>query len=82
MFPSHLTPIEHQNVAKLIGEKCEINCVLGDKQTTALLDTGTQVSIVSKAFLTKHFPELEIKNVTELLGGQALELAAINKENF
>ena len=25
------------------GGKCEINCVLGEKQTTALLDTGAQV---------------------------------------
>ena len=26
MFRSHLTPTEHQKVAKLIGEKSEVNC--------------------------------------------------------
>ena len=44
MFRSHLTPTERQKVAKLIGEKCEINCLLDGIDTKALLDSGAQVS--------------------------------------
>ena len=37
MFNSHLTPLEHQKIAKLIGQKCEINCSLGGTESKVLL---------------------------------------------
>ena len=78
MFRSHLTPTEHQKVAKLIGEKCEINCLLDEIDTKALLDSGAQVSVLSRSFLAEQFPDIKVRNVKELLGDQNLELLAVN----
>ena len=78
MFRSHLTPTEHQKVAKLIGEKCEINCLLDGIDTKALLDSGAQVSVLSRSFLAEQCPDTKVRNVKELLGDQNLELLAVN----
>ena len=78
MFSSHLTPTEHQKVAKLIGEKCEINCLLDGIDTKALLDSGAQVSVLSRSFLPEQFLNIKVRNVKELLEDQNLELLAIN----
>ena len=78
MFRSHLTPTEHQKVAKLTGEKCEFNCLLDGIDTKALLDSGAQVSVLSKSFLAEQFPNIEVRSVKELLGDQNLDLLAVN----
>ena len=44
-----------------------------------MLDTGAQVSIVSKQFLDVNFPSLQVKEIRELLGqNDKLNLAAAN----
>ena len=78
MFNSHLTPLEHQKIAKLIGQKCEINCSLDGTESNVLLDTGVQVSLISRDFLHKFFPNLQIQPIKELLGEQTLELYTVN----
>ena len=44
-YVSHLTPKQWAKVARLIGNKCLISCILSGKQANALFDTGAQVSV-------------------------------------
>ena len=46
--------------------------------TKALLDSGAQVSVLSRSFLAEQFPDIKVRTVKELLGGQNLELLAVN----
>ena len=66
MFNSHLKPSEHQKIAELIGTKCEIDCLLDGMESKVLLDTGAQVSFISRDFLHKFFPNLQIQPIKEL----------------
>ena len=48
-------------------------------ESAVLLDTGAQVSIVSKQFVDVNFPSLQVKEIRELLGqNDKLNLAAAN----
>ena len=78
MFNSHLTALEHQKIAKLIGKKCETNCSLEGTESKVLLDTGEQVSLISRHFLHKFLPNLQIQMIKDLLGEQTLELYTLN----
>ena len=79
MFVSHLTPKEKKTVAKLIGSKCLIHCHINGVESAVLLDTDTQVSIVSKQLVDVNFPSLQVKEIRELLGqSDKLNLAAAN----
>ena len=55
-----------------------MNCLLGGIDTKALLDSGAQVSVLSRSFLAEQFPDIKVRNVKELLGDQNLELLAVN----
>ena len=61
LFISHLMPKQRSKLVGLIGNKCTVNCILNDKVTEALWDTGAQVSIISGHFPDKTFPDLKIK---------------------
>ena len=54
-----------------VGEKCLVKCTskcIADKNPTVmLLDTGAQVSVVSKSYLTNDYPELIMKPLKEIL---------------
>ena len=56
-YVSHLTPKQRAKVARLIGNKCLISCILRRKQANALFDTGAQVSIASKPWLEANLPD-------------------------
>ena len=47
---------------RLVGGKCLVKCVGNKKPTLMLLDTWAQVSIVSKSYLTKNYPELMVNH--------------------
>ena len=49
-FPTHLSPKEKAKIAKIVGEKCLMQCELSGVPTSVLLDTGAQVSIVSEKY--------------------------------
>ena len=51
-FVSHLTPTQQLAVARLVGMKCNLLCMLSGE---VLWDTGTQVSIVSIAGLVRIY---------------------------
>ena len=66
-------------ITRLVGSKCMVKCLLNDIDSTALWDTGSQISILSEQFLAKHFPQLKTRDLSELLDkGVDLELRAVN----
>ena len=67
-FPTHLSPEEKAKMAKIVGEKCVMQCELSGVPPSVWLDTGAQVSIVEK-YLLENFINAEIKAVSETLGG-------------
>ncbi|TKS65275.1 Retrovirus-related Pol polyprotein [Collichthys lucidus] len=64
--------------AKLVGKKCLVRASLGGVDTTALWDTGSQVSMVGNNWKTEYLPDVEVRPVTELLEDGSLELSAAN----
>ena len=81
MFQSHLRPAEHRKLIRLVGEKCEVNCKLNGKWAKGLWDTGAQVSGLSRGWLKHNFPELELRDVGELIE-RNLDIQAANKEEM
>ena len=79
MFTSHLTPKKQITVAKLEGKKCMVWCFFNGVPVEALWDTGAQVSIVSKSWLSKNLSSSKLRDTEELLGEEAeLNLRAAN----
>ena len=79
VFVSHLTPDQHQKVAKLVGKRCTVFCKMNGKTVEVLWDTGAQVSITSKDWLENNFPDLQVKSIQCLLDcGPELDLSAAN----
>ena len=71
VFASHLTPKQHVAVAKLVGKKCKVSCMLNGVSVEALWDTGAQISIASKGWLREHLPSSKLRSIEELLGEEA-----------
>ncbi|CAI5672713.1 unnamed protein product [Oreochromis niloticus] len=69
---------KQQQMAKLVGKRCQVRGFLGGVDTTILWDTGSQVSIVGTNWRKKHLPDAEVRSVEELLEEGALELSAAN----
>ena len=65
LFNSSLSQHGREKVVGLVGEKCLVKCIANKNATVMLLDTGAQVSIVSKSYLTKNSPELTVKGILE-----------------
>jgi hypothetical protein len=79
VYACHLSPRENAVITRLVGRKYTVQCSLNGVKTTALWDTGAQVSIVSSAWLQEHLPKAKIQEVEELLGVNELELKAANR---
>ena len=78
MYVSHLTPNQYAKVAKLVGKRCMVQCVMNNVQTQALWDTSAQVSIVSKDWIAENLPTAESRRMNELLNDKGLDLKAAN----
>ena len=76
-YISHLTPVQQNTVIKLIGSRCLINCLIDDVLTEALWDTGAQVSIASREWVTNNIPDVKINSIEDLLGNN-LDLKTAN----
>ena len=57
VFVSHFTPRKHAALAKLVGQKCSVKCLLNDVDMRVLWDTEAQVFIMPEHVLTSKFPE-------------------------
>lgn len=78
VYIAHLTPKEHATLSNLIGRKCTVRCLLNKIETEALWDTGAQVSMISSELCSKHFSNIQIRPITDLLGDTNFELKAAN----
>ena len=68
-------------VAKLIGKKALIHCNLNGLAVKALLDTGAQVSIISRQWKDRHLPDLVMRPLSEIIEGvDGLKVCAVNGE--
>ena len=75
----HFSSKQKSKVVKLVGNKCLIRCSLENKLTDCLWDTGAMVSLLSKNWIQKNLPEVEIREVRELLDEYpGLDLTAAN----
>ena len=54
-------------LVKLIGSKPIINCKINGTESEVLLDTGSQVTMCDKAWLSTHAPGVEMRPVAEFL---------------
>ena len=54
-----------------------VNCQFNGKPVKALWDTGSQVSVISEVFVWQNFPEVQIRDISELLHTD-LKLTAAN----
>ena len=52
---------------KLVGETNEVNINIKNIPTTALLDTGSCVSVISNSFYTEHLSNIEILPINQIL---------------
>eukprot|EP00794_Sanderia_malayensis_P019811 gene19811-21751_t len=82
-YSYHLTPKTHPKIAKLIGEKCVMECTLDNIDMAVLLDTGAKVSIISKFVLHDVFLDTKISDISHILGvSQTLDLKRANGSNL
>ena len=63
-FVTHLTPKQLSQIAKLVGNRCTINCQLIGVSIEALWDTGAQVSIISEQFVRRHFYREKLRYIS------------------
>ena len=78
VYACHLSPREDAAITGLVGKRCTVQCSLNGVETTALWDTGAQVSIVSSEWIREHLPSAKIRGVEDLLGIKNLDLKAAN----
>lgn len=70
-------------VAKLIGKKALIQCNLNGLAVKALLDTGAQVSIVSRQWKDEYLPDLVLRPLSEIIEEMdELKVCAVNGETI
>ena len=82
-FVCHVNPLKNSKMIKLVSEKCLVECFLNGNKTLGLWDTGSQISILSQKYLNDNFPQLEVKNLEELLGEEIeLDLRAANNSSI
>ena len=76
-FVTHLTPQQHATVEGLVGKRCTVKGEINGHSSEVLWLTGAQVSIMSNEFLRKKFPDVVVKDISELLNNK-LSLTAAN----
>lgn len=70
-------------VAKLIGKKALIQCNLKGLAVKALLDTGAQVSIISRDWKDRYLPDLVMRPLSEIIEEiDELKVCAVNGESI
>ena len=76
---SHINPKQQFHVAKLVGRKCSVECLLNNRPLEMLWDTGAQVSIISEYVVNSQFPSIQLRDIQELLGtDHNIDLQAAN----
>ena len=76
-FVSHLTPQQQATVVGLVGKRCTVKGEINRHSVDVLWDTGAQVSIISNEFVKRNFPDVAVRDISELLNTK-LNLTAAN----
>ena len=65
-------------VVNLVGNRCVVKYLVNGVPTTALWDTGAQVSIASHEWVKESLRDIRVNPLEELIGCTNLELKAAN----
>ena len=79
LYETSLNPSEKASAIKLVGAKCQLDCLLDGVQVSSQYDTGAQVCLVSRTWLKTHQLDKKIRSITELLDDEDLKLRAANE---
>ena len=63
---------DEPKIAKLVGDKCILQCVINNTNISIYMDTGLQVSIIEQEYLRKKFPSMTINPMEDLLDRKEL----------
>lgn len=74
----YLTPKCQSQLVDLIGRRCKVNCFLDNHLVQVLWDSGAQACIVNELWHQEHLPHTVIRPISEILGGDTLNLLAAN----
>lgn len=76
---NHPLSSKTEGIARLTGRKALIQCNVNGLTATVLLDTGAQVSIMDHTWKTRHFPEIPIRQFSEILDTEEqLKICAVD----
>ena len=53
--------------APLVGKRSQLKCLINGHPATVLFDTGSQVSIIDRAWASAHIPSYPVRSLQELL---------------
>jgi len=65
-------------IQQMVGKKCLVHCTINGVETTALWDTGAQVTILPLHYVKENLPELKIRPLDELFGEQGVNILTAN----
>lgn len=66
----------------LVGEACEVDLIIENKMTRALLDTGSTVSTLALSFYKENFPQTEIRSFDGILELQGVDGKSLPYEGY
>lgn len=66
----------------LVGEACEVDLIIENKMTRALLDTGSTVSTLALSFYKENFPQTEIRSFDGILELQGVDGNSLPYEGY
>ena len=66
-FQSYLTLKHYNKLVHLVGPKSMIKCYIEGKSQNILWDTGANVSLIDRSNLHQHFPDTQIREMSDLL---------------
>lgn len=75
-LPSQTDP--KKRIAQLIGKRCFVSCNINNVPIEMLLDSGAQVTMVSKSWIDKALPHVTIQSLQSLFANQPFEISAAN----
>lgn len=67
-----------KRIAQLIGKRCTVSCNINGVPIEMLLDSGAQVTMVSKTWIDRAAPHVKIQPLQSLFADQPLEVSATN----
>lgn len=66
----------------LVGEACEVDLIIENKMTRALLDTGSTVSTLALSFYKENFPQTELRSFDGILELQGVDGKSLPYEGY